>query len=147
MNNGGLEMNTYQITLSDDYNKIVPAETPAKAKYELFRYLSDVCEWDDGFKGFLKNIISCKCLHKFNPSDLFRNDETFENTKKWRNLEFAYLGMNIEMDGKKGVIVCGNSSLNLNICFEGQCWEENCHPWYRMKYFDNKGNLIKEYLD
>lgn len=140
-------MNTYQITLSDGYNKTISAITPAKARYELFRYLSDVWEWDEGFKGFLKSIASCKCLHKFSPADLFNNNDTFENVKRWRSLEFIYLGMKVEMDGKKGVIVGGNSSLNLDVCFDGQSWAENCHPWYKMKYFGSNGNLVKEYID
>lgn len=40
-----------------------------------------------------------------------------------------------------------NSALNLDICFDGRCWRENCHPWWRVKYFDSKGNLVREFGD
>lgn len=95
-------VSVYNITLFGGYSKTVYALTAGKAKYELFRILSEVHEWDEGFKGFLKSITSCRTIRKFNPSDLFNNNDTFENVKKCRNLDFIFLGMKVEMDGKKG---------------------------------------------
>lgn len=136
-------MNTYAIEFCDHMNTEVAA-TPGKAKYQFYKghEIGDYLDFGD----FVKQI-TCKCLHKFSPRDLFRNDDTFERVKSQRGIEFAYLGMKVEMDSKKGVIVGGNSSLNLDICFDGESWSDNCHPWYRMRYFDKKGNLIKEYGD
>lgn len=75
-----------------------------------------------------------------------RDLEGFENMKKRRNIPFAFMGMNVEVDGHKGVLV-GNKGLNLLVVFNGNDFGSNCHPWWRTKYFDNNGDLIKEYQD
>ena len=136
--------NTYAITFNGHiYNSI--GETAAKSKYELF--LKE--EFGDflSFGEFVK-YAKCKLLHKFKVQDLFtKNIEGFNRMKMLRGIEFAQLGMKVEGNGKPGVIVGHNSSLNLDVCLDGQYWASNCHPWWRMKYFDNKGDLIKEYGD
>lgn len=136
-------MNTYAITLWDNtYTEI--AATPGKAKYQFFRghEIGDMMEFGD----FVKQV-KCKLLNKFHVKDLFtQNISDFERMKKHRGIEFAYLGMKVEMSGKKGVIV-GYYGMNLLICLDGNWWGDNCHPWWRMKYFDNEGNLIKEFTE
>lgn len=135
-------MNTYQIEFDGMIGKEI-AETPGKAKYNYWNTLTECCEIE--FSKFIK-IVKCKLLNKFSYKDLFTTDlESFERMKYYRGIEFAFLGMKVEMNGKPGRIVGSNRSLNLDICFDGQNFKENCHPWWKMKYFDNNGNLIKEF--
>lgn len=137
-------MNTYAITLWNHTSSAI-GETAGKAKYSFFkeREIGDSIDFVD----FLKQV-RCKLVHKFHVQDLFtQNIERFQHMKESRDIEFAHLGMKVEVDGKPGIIVGSNSSLNLDVCFDGEHWESNCHPWYRVKYFDNKGNIIREFGD
>jgi len=136
-------MNTYAITLWDNTETEIAA-TPGKAKYQFFKHheIDDSCEFGD----FVKQV-ECHLVHKFKIEDLFTpHIEEFERMKKSRGIEFAYLGMRVEMNGKKGTIV-GYYGMNLLICLDGNWWGDNCHPWWKMKYFDNDGNLIKEFTE
>lgn len=137
-------MNTYAIEFWGHISNAV-GETAGKAKYNFFREheISDSMD----FGGFVRSV-KCRLVHKFHYKDLFTQDiADFQDTLRRRGIEFAYLGMKVEVDGKPGRIVGGNRSLNLDICFDGNHWKENCHPWWRMKYFDNQGNLIKAFED
>jgi hypothetical protein len=138
-------MNTYAITFLDHTENEV-AETAGKAKYQFFlnHDLSD-CGFE--FGGFLKSV-ECKLVHKFHVQDLFtQNIRDFERMKEARGIEFAHLGMRLEVNGKPGVIVGSNNSMNLDVCLDGSVDRSNCHPWWRIKYFDNYGKVIREYGD
>jgi hypothetical protein len=64
-----------------------------------------------------------------------------------RNMSFAKRGMRVEhtYNGKKGRIAGANASANLNIIFDGENFSVNCHPHFMMRYYDKKGQLLKEY--
>jgi hypothetical protein len=64
-----------------------------------------------------------------------------------RNMPFLKRGMRVEVDGRMGTVTSGNRSGNINVRFDGKNFSENVHPWWRTKYFDKDGNLIKEYTD
>lgn len=137
-------MNTYAIEFWGHTTTEV-GETPGKAKYRFFR-VHEIGDSID-FGAFVKQV-KCKLVHKFKVSDLFTNDlDAFIRMRESRGIEFATLGMRVEVDGKPGVIIGSNSGMNLDVCFDGQHWKDNCHPWWRVKYFDHHGNLIKEYGD
>ena len=72
--------------------------------------------------------------------------ESFQNMITARGIEFAKIGMTVEVDGKKGKIA-GNHGHNLLVRYKKYGKAYNCHPWWRVKYFDKSGNLIKEYGD
>jgi hypothetical protein len=57
--------------------------------------------------------------------------------------------MEVDVSGKRGVIVGGNSSLNLQVLFdfEKQPYTANCHPWYETVYYDNNGNIVADYRE
>jgi hypothetical protein len=135
-------MNTYAITR---YGHTTTAfgKTAGQAKYNAYSDSESGYE----FGGWLKTIESCRLQHKFRPSDLFGDIEYFNHMKQQRDIDFAYMGMRVEVDGKPGIIVGSNMSQNLDVCFDGEHWKSNCHPWWRVKYFDSKGNVIKEFGD
>lgn len=136
-------MNTYQIGWLCFTHNIV-AKTASKAKYEYWRTVISDC-YSISFGEFIKRV-TCKLLNKFHYKDLFTQDITdFQETLVRRGIGFAYLGMKVEVAGKLGRIVGCNSSLNLDVCFEGETWKSNCHPHWKTKYFDNQDKVIAEY--
>lgn len=136
-------MNTYAIELWD-HTETAIGPTPGKAKYSHFldRSLGDFMTFGE----FVKQA-KCRLVRKFRPSDLFGDTEQFNHMKQARGIEFAYQGMKVEVAGRPGIIVGANYGQNLDICFEGESWASNCHPHWRVKYFDHKGNLVTEYGD
>lgn len=141
---GVILLNTYAIELWGHTSTEV-GETSGKAKYRFFlqHEIGDSIRFGD----FVKQV-KCRLIHKFRVSDLFTKDrDSFIHMRRNRGIDFAEVGMRVEVDGKSGVIVGSNSSMNLDVCFDGQSWKENCHPWWRVKYFTHDGHLIKEFLD
>jgi len=74
------------------------------------------------------------------------NKQMFEYMKEQRGLNFLKRNMAVEVDGKKG-IVTGDYNGNLAVRFEGNKHSDNCHPHWKVKYFDERRELIKEYRD
>ena len=68
-----------------------------------------------------------------------------------RGIEFARLGMMVEVDGDLGTIVGMNRSANLDVQFANQLKRgngaKNCHPTWRTKYFDASGAVIAHFDD
>ena len=101
---------------------------------------------------FLQDLDGCcgdcfrsiKCKKAGRP---YTTDE-FKRNAEYRNVEFAYCGMVIDINGRKGVIVGHNDSANLNILFtEGEYKGKvlNCHPNWKTTYYDSKGEIIKSF--
>lgn len=74
------------------------------------------------------------------------NKQQFESMKEARGLDFLKRNMTVEVDGDKGKVT-GSYGHNLLVQFEGKKHSDNCHPHWRVKYFDEGGQLIKEYGD
>lgn len=69
--------------------------------------------------------------------------------KRRRGIDFAKIGMMVEVDGHIGTIVGMNSSCNLDVIFANQQRfgksKSNCHPTWKTRYFDKDGNVIADY--
>lgn len=63
---------------------------------------------------------------------------------EYRKLPLLKIGAECEVDGKKGIIVGGNCSANLNVLFDGENHYKNCHPGYKMRIFNSTGGLCYE---
>lgn len=144
-------MNTYRVWVRENKwddewcVQEVQAATSGKAKYAYWQYLQDGI-WEEPFSEVVKHL-RCRLVDKFKISDLFGNREQFARVIENRGIAFAYMGMRIEVDGNMGTIVGSNHSVNLDICFDGKWWAENCHPWWETRYFDSNGNVIKDYRE
>ncbi len=68
-----------------------------------------------------------------------------------RDIEFARLGMMVEVDGDMGTIVGMNDSANLDVRFTNQLkygkHVHNCHPTWNVKYFDETGACIAHFAE
>ncbi len=66
-----------------------------------------------------------------------------------RGIDFARIGMMVEVYGDVGTIVGMNGSANLDVVFSNQLkygkHHENCHPTCEVKYFDAGGKVIADY--
>ncbi|MBF8643086.1 hypothetical protein [Pseudomonas luteola] len=74
-----------------------------------------------------------------------------ENMIRCRGIEFAHLGMMVEVDGDMGTIQGMNDSANLDVLFTNQLnrgkHSHNCHPTWNVKYFDENGALIAHFAE
>ncbi|AXF76827.1 hypothetical protein LU631_12795 [Erwinia tracheiphila] len=72
-----------------------------------------------------------------------------EDMIRCRGIDFARLGMMVEVYGEPGTIVGMNGSANLDVVFVNQLKygkkKHNCHPTCGVKYFDAEGNIIADY--
>ena len=68
-----------------------------------------------------------------------------------RGIEFARLGMMVEVNGDMGTIEGINGSANLDVRFTNQLKHgehlHNCHPTWTVKYFDEEGATIAHFDD
>lgn len=119
-----------------EWTSVVHASSAGKARY---RYLLEVGDTNDGlsFKDITVRSLG-------NPI----TDAEFERTAKYRGVPFAKIGMRVECEGSAGLIVGKNSSANFNVLFtfgRHQGCVMNCHPNWKMRYFDENGQLIQEF--
>lgn len=131
---------------SEEYakNRIV-AETAGKAKYDYYLYLQDGI-WEVDFREFLKHV-NCKKVGKAGIASLFGDYSQFKRMCELRGIGFAFQGMRVSVAGRMGTIVGANSSLNLDVVFDGKWVSNNCHPHYETIYFDNYGKEVANYCE
>jgi len=127
------ELKCYECSSDRKHWTKINALSTGDAKSQFLRYLDGDYEYTS---------VLCHVLGKPETS------EEFKRNAKYRNIEFAYCGMVIDVNGKKGVIVGHNSSANLNVLFtEGDIKGQiiNCHPNWKTTYYDSKGEIIKTF--
>lgn len=72
----------------------------------------------------------------------YNTQKRINDVIEYRGLPPIKKGMRCEVDGKQGIVVGGNSSANLNVIFDGQKSAMNCHPYWRMKIFNDDGSVV-----
>jgi hypothetical protein len=81
--------------------------------------------------------------------NLPKADQFIADMKRCRGIEFARIGMQVEVDGDMGTIVGMNSSANLDVVFVNQLkygkGKHNCHPTWEICYFGADGKIIADY--
>lgn len=74
-----------------------------------------------------------------------------EDMVRVRGIEFARIGMTVEVYGDTGTIQGMNASANLQVVFQDQgkhgSHSHNCHPTHCVKYFDEAGVAIAYFDD
>lgn len=74
-----------------------------------------------------------------------------EDMIRCRGIEFARLGMMVDVNGDMGTIQGMNGSANLDVLFTNQLKHgkrnHNCHPTWNVKYFDESGTLIAHFAE
>lgn len=99
----GLIPRYYKCSLDGKHWWSTFATSAGQAKQAYIRML-DGCG-DDCYLSILCRVDSPKTT------------QAFKDNAKYRGIPFAYVGMNVKVDGCKGVIVGHNSSANLDVYF------------------------------
>lgn len=60
------------------------------------------------------------------------NQKSIDSVCEYRGVPAIKKGQPCEVDGKRGLIIGGNSSSNFNVRFAGRKDFSNCHPDYKM---------------
>lgn len=119
------------------------AETSAKAKAQHYNYLQDGL-FEDDFFTVVRNM-KCRKIGRASIMALFGDYNQFKRMCELRNIAFAFQGMRISVAGRMGTIVGSNSSLNLDVVFDGRWDINNCHPHYETIYLDNYGKEVANF--
>lgn len=72
---------------------------------------------------------------------------SIEAVRQSRRMPWLKTGMIVEVAGRRGKIVGGNSHCNLNVRYDGESRrrKHNCHPTWQTIYYDDQGNIIADY--
>jgi hypothetical protein len=72
---------------------------------------------------------------------------SMKSVRLQRGIPFIKRGMRVFSNHSKrfGTITGTNDACNLNIRFDGDKRSQNCHPYFKLVYFDDNGNIIKEF--
>ena len=73
--------------------------------------------------------------------------ESLTRVCEYRGLPPLEIGTECKVNKRKGIIVGGNSSSNLNVLFDGSNNVSNCHPYYKMEIFNKSGGTAYESED
>jgi hypothetical protein len=78
-----------------------------------------------------------------------KDEQFIADMKRTRGIDFARIGMMVEVNGEIGTIKGMNSSANLDVVFANQAkrgkGSHNCHPTWETRYFDAAGAVVADY--
>jgi hypothetical protein len=78
-----------------------------------------------------------------------KQQQFIDDMYRYRGIEFARLGMLVEVDGDVGTIVGFNGSANLDVQFfdtrKFGIRPSSCHPCRNIKYFGADGALLAQH--
>ena len=116
-----------------DHETTVHARSPGAAKWTFLFHLD----------GFEFTDVRVRVLGPPVTTD------RIERNAKRRGVPFVRAGMRVRVGDEWGVIVNSNSSANWDVLFDKSSrFSErvmNCHPHSQIAYFDESGELIKEF--
>ncbi|WP_255446512.1 MFS transporter [Bacillus sp. JAS24-2] len=92
---------------------------------------------------FMK-FVKCENEGVFDIKRMYSTEQAFKKMQNFRNLHFAYMGMRVNVAGMWGTIV-GNWKTNLFVLFDGEIEKHNCHPYWEIAYYDDVGNVVRNY--
>lgn len=131
-----MSINVYEVSSPKhhDGSKIVCARSPGAAKYSYWLCVSD-CMPDMKFGEFVRGL-------RVHVVKTYKEPQGFRRCVESRGISFAKIGMTVTVEGRKGTIVGHNDSSNLDVLFDGDSHAGNCHPWWKVVYFDDAGREI-----
>lgn len=78
-----------------------------------------------------------------------KSEQFIADMKRTRGIDFARIGMMVEVNGDIGTIKGMNSGANLDVVFANQVkkgnYVHNCHPTWETRYFDAAGTVVADY--
>ncbi|WP_410982451.1 MFS transporter [Bacillus cereus] len=124
------------------YEKVIIAETEERARFQYWQtYKTKFTLMSTA--AFMK-FVRCENLGVFDITQLYSKEKHFKKMQKFRKLDFAYMGMRVQVAGMWGMIV-GNWKTNLFVLFDGEIEKHNCHPYWEIAYYDEEGNVVRDF--
>lgn len=74
------------------------------------------------------------------------NSFDYLRTSPTRNMPWIKRGMTCEIDGKRGVVIGGKGGY-VRVRYDGAKYPVVCHPHWRAVYYDDNGQVIKDYRE
>ncbi|CAM4390605.1 hypothetical protein BAMA_15525 [Bacillus manliponensis] len=121
---------------------ILTADSEERAKQMYYQKFSEG-QFEMPYQEFVK-FIQCKYLEHVDITQVFSKEKLFQKMCEQRKIPFAYMGMRVEVTGRMGTIV-GSWKKNLYVVFDGNPDKFNCNPWWEIAYFDEDGNVVRDY--
>ena len=126
-------LKSYKCSIDGEQWAVINAVSRGAAKSRFFRTFDSDIEY---------TWVRCKA------NGLPYTSDEFKRNARYRGIEFAFVGMAVKVGDWNGVIVGHNSSSNLNVLFaDGPSKGKvgNCHPHWKITYYDAKGGIIKSF--
>lgn len=120
----------------------IPAHSEAQA-VSLYYKEFKVNKTQMSFPVF-KELVKCETLGLDNLEQFYSKESNFIRMCKYRKIEFARMGMKVQIAGKMATIV-GNHKSDLLVIYDGFSYESKADPRWEIIYFDEAGAIIKDY--
>ncbi|MED1406942.1 hypothetical protein P4U07_30115 [Bacillus mycoides] len=91
-----------------------------------------------------KRMAICEYLGLDNLEQFYSKEKDFLRMCKYRKIEFAYMGMRVEIAGKMATIV-GNHKTDLLVLYDGLTRESKADARWEIAYFDEMGAIVRDY--
>ncbi|HGH7177566.1 TPA: hypothetical protein ACJMKJ_005210 [Bacillus wiedmannii] len=91
-----------------------------------------------------KELVNCESLGLDNLEQFYSKEANFIRMCKYRKIEFARMGMRVQIAGQMATIV-GNHKSDLLVIYDGFSYESKADPRWEIVYFDKNGEIIKDY--
>lgn len=130
-----------EFTPGYDFKSTVIALSHSQARYRFWHQNQEVLNsYSDDFR-----FIKVRSLGNPDPSLFFMDQEGFERMCEHRSIQFAYMGMTVDINGKKGIIT-GYIGFNLAVMLDGNLHPySNCHPNWETTYYDSSWNILADF--
>ncbi|MGG1147639.1 hypothetical protein [Bacillus wiedmannii] len=90
-----------------------------------------------------KRLVICEQLGLDNIEQFFGSEAEFEKMCRYRKIEFAYLGMRVQIAGRMATII-GNNKSDLAVIYDNIPKVFAADPRWEVVYFDKNGKVIKK---
>lgn len=91
-----------------------------------------------------KKIAICEYVGLDNLEQFYSKEKYFLRMCKFRKIEFAYMGMRVEIAGKMATIV-GNHKTDLLVVYDGMPHESKADPRWEIIYFGKNGEIVRDW--
>lgn len=90
-----------------------------------------------------KRRVNCECLGLDNLEQFYSKEKDFLRMCRFRKIDFAYMGMRVEIAGKMATIV-GNHKTDLLVVYDGMSHESKADPRWEIVYFGQNGEIVRD---
>lgn len=91
-----------------------------------------------------KELVNCESLGLDNLEQFYSKESNFIKMCKYRKIEFARMGMRVQIAGKMATIV-GNYKSDLLVIYDGFAFESKADPRWQIVYFDETGEIVRDF--